>query len=126
MKKVVARHCGSRRIRQYLQNKYNWSNDTFESIDWDAHKNAIEKFNVTTRINNNGKFRVIGWVKRGEVQDQGVDQPNRGLPNNAGRVMVEAGTVNHHITRLDPMMPELLNRRTLQQKKFDIHYDFRT
>ena len=57
---------------------------------------------VTICINELCKFRVIGWSKRGEVQDHGVDQPRNGLPQNAARVMVESGTLNHHINRLDP------------------------
>ena len=58
------------------------------------------------------KFHVIGWENRGKVQYQGVDQPSNssnGLPCNAARVMVEYGTLNHHITRLDHMRPSDVN-----------------
>ena len=75
---------------------------------------------VTNFINNVCNFRVIGWIKRGEVQDQGVDQPSKGLPHNAGKVMVQSGTVNHHITKLEPMRPELLDSIVLNQMKFDV------
>ena len=49
------------------------------------------------------------WLKRGEVLDQGVDQPNNGLPYNATRTTVESGTLNHHIKRFEPMTPESID-----------------
>ena len=79
---------------------------------------------VTSYINGLCKFRVIGWAKRGEVQDQGVDQPNNGLPYNSSRVMVQSGTLTHHITRLDPMKPEKVNIQQLNEMKFDTVKDF--
>ena len=62
---------------------------------------------------------MFGWVKRGEVQDSGVDQPNNGLAYNAQRVMVEAGTLNHHISRLDSMFPMRIDLEELKEKKFN-------
>jgi hypothetical protein len=75
-------------------------------------------------INNSGGWQVFGWAKRGEVLDQGVDQPNNGLPHNAPRVMVEAGTLNHHITRLEPMCPERVDLDALNGIKFDVTTGF--
>lgn len=75
-------------------------------------------------LTRNGGVRVIGWIKRGEVQDQGVDQPNNGLPYNAPRVMVQAGTLNHHITRIDPMVPENIDLDVLGHLKFDVNSIF--
>ena len=43
---------------------------------------------VARYINKLCKFCVIGWGKRGEVQDRGVDQPSNGIPHNEARVMV--------------------------------------
>ena len=85
---------------------------------------AVE--NVTEYINGLCKFRVLGWAKRGEVQDQGVDQPNNGLPYNAARVMVQSGTLNHHITRLDPMKPQNVDIDHLEKMKFNVDRDFET
>lgn len=82
--------------------------------------------NVTKNINETCKFRIIGWAKRGEVQDAGVDQPNNGLPHNASRVMVQSGTLIHHITRLDPMNPAAVNMTLLKSMKFDVVNDFVT
>ena len=85
---------------------------------------ALDK--VTKYINRLCKFRIIGWAKRGEVQDQGVDQPNNGLPHNASRTMVQSGTLNHHVTRVDPMRPESVNIEYLNSLKFDIVEGFQT
>eukprot|EP00956_Cyclotella_meneghiniana_P020004 scaffold34835_cov17-Cyclotella_meneghiniana.AAC.1 len=38
------------------------------------------KMYVTRYINLRGGFKIVLWVKRGVVMDQGVDQPNNGLP----------------------------------------------
>ena len=55
--------------------------------------------------------------------DQGVAQPSQGLPHNASRIMVQSGSLNHHITRLYPMKPNILNKDYLQSIKFDINTD---
>ena len=79
---------------------------------------------VFTYINRHGGgFRVIGWSKRGEVLDQGVDQPNSGLPYNASRTMVEAGTLRHHITALNPMNPSGVDLDQLRHLKFNVSTD---
>jgi hypothetical protein len=76
---------------------------------------------VFNYINENaGGFRTMGWVRRGEVLDQGVDQPSNGLPYNAQRVMVEAGTLRHHITRLDPMNIDDVDLDVLHRLKFNV------
>jgi hypothetical protein len=75
-------------------------------------------------INSLGGFQVIGWVKRGEVEDQGVDQPNNGLHHNAQRVMVQSGNLNHHISRLEPMHPQDVNPLILDGYKFDVTSGF--
>ena len=96
---------------------------TFEEYEVeDRLFSALDR--VTNLINNNGKFRLIGWVKRGEVQDHVVDQSSRGLPSNVGKVMVQSGTVNHHITRLDPMTLDTLDITLLENAKFNVQNDF--
>ena len=72
-------------------------------------------------INNTaGGFMVVGWTKRGEVQDQAVDQPGNGLPHNAPRAMVQSGNLNYHITRIDPMRPKDVDLDILQGLKVDV------
>ena len=75
-------------------------------------------------INLACKFQIIGWAKRGEVMDQGVAQPIQGLSHNASRIMVQSGSLNHHITRLDPMKPNMLNKEYLHSIKFNINTNF--
>ena len=76
---------------------------------------------VTSLINNTaGGFMISGWTKRGEVQDQAVDQPGNGLPHNASRMMIHAGTLNYHVTRIDPMQPEKVDLDVLQRLKIDV------
>ena len=79
---------------------------------------------VTTYINNHGGFLVMLWVKRGEVLDQGVDQPNNGLPYNAAHTTVQSGILNHHITRMEPMTPESINVEQLNELKFHVSTGF--
>ena len=55
-------------------------------------------------------------MKRGVVEDQGVDQPGTfNLPN----IMVQSRTITHHITRADPMSPQLIDKRHLDSLKFN-------
>lgn len=88
--------------------------DDFEIEDriYRAARDAMDYIN-----NNAGGFRVVGWAKRGEVQDQAVDQPGNGLPHNAPRVLVQSGNLNHHITRLDPMRPQDVDLSVLEGLK---------
>ncbi len=62
--------------------------------------------NVLGYINSQGGFKVYGWTKRGEIQDQAVDQPGNGLPHNAPQNVVEAGELVFHVTRVEPARPK--------------------
>lgn len=75
-------------------------------------------------INSKGKFLVVGWAKRGEVMDQNVDQPSNGLPHNTPKTMVQSGTLNHHITKLEPMTPTVLSQEFLDILRFDVIVGF--
>ena len=88
----------------------------------DRHYNAWS--DITAYINRLGNFRIIGWAKRGEIQDQGVAQPGQGLQHNAAKVMVQSGTLNHHICRIEPMKPSILNQSYLKTLKFDVRTGF--
>ena len=81
--------------------------------------------NIFDYINTNGLFKVILWVKRGEVLDQGVDQPNNGLPYHAESTRVESGNLNHHIVRLFPMKPDDLDMTEFEALKFNIDESMR-
>ena len=80
--------------------------------------------NVMQYISRVSKFVVIGWVKRGQVVDQGVAQPGNGLQHNASRVMVQSGSLTHHVTRLDLMRPNLVCNEYLNTLKFNVSTGF--
>ena len=75
-------------------------------------------------INRIEKFQVVGWAKRGEVMDQEVSQPNNGLHSTAAKVMVQSGTLNHHITKLEPMNPSVLNSEYYDTLRFNVDTGF--
>ena len=70
------------------------------------------------------KFAVIGWVKRGQVLDQGVAQPGNGLQHDAARVMVQSGSLAHHVARLGTMRPRLVDESILDSLKFNVANGF--
>lgn len=69
----------------------------------------------TKYTNARGLFRGFGWIKRGEVEDQGVDQPNS---RDAERILVDSSTTKYHITRLEPMHPHKIDTRELRMSSF--------
>ena len=77
-------------------------------------------------INEHGGFRIYLWVRRGEIKDQGVDQPNRGLAWNAERATVESGLIKHHIVRMEPANPAALDVDALEGFKFNVSSGFNT
>ncbi len=66
---------------------------------------------------------VLGWTKRGEVQDLAVDQPGNGLPHNAPCVMVEAGDLRYHVTRIELTQPKEIDLDILDGLKIDVATD---
>ena len=97
--------------------------NTFE--DYEIEDRFFSSLDYITRyINTKGKFQVVGWAKRGEVMDQGVSQPNNGLHHTASRVMVQSGTLNHHITILEPMTPSALNSEYYDGLRFNVETGF--
>jgi len=90
--------------------------------DYEVEDNFFQAIeSVLDYINRTCKFRIIGWVKRGEIIDQGVEQPNT---YNAHKILVQSGSLNHHITRVDPMKPHLIEKRHLKSLKFNTVDDF--
>lgn len=69
----------------------------------------------TRYTNARGLFRGFGWIKRGEVQDQGVDQP---AGRDAERILVDSSITKYHITRLEPMYPHRINPTELRWHSF--------
>ena len=77
-------------------------------------------------INNHGGFQIFAWVKRGEMLDQGAEQPGSGLPHYATRTTIESGNLIYHIVRMEPMVPENIDLDELAALKFDVTQGFRT
>ena len=121
----------TRFVSKHFMRSYGWSDELpvgvkathFES--YQVENRVFEAIQgVTAYINNHGGFLAFLWVKRGEVNDQGVDQPNNGLPNNAAHTRVESGVLKHHIVRLDPMIPESSDIEQFDELKFDVKNGF--
>lgn len=66
-------------------------------------------------VNQNGGFTVTGWVRRGMVEDEGAEQPNR----NEQPQMVEAGELTYHITSVEPTTPDAIDHAQLEEMRFD-------
>jgi hypothetical protein len=77
-------------------------------------------------INERGGFLIIGWAKRGMIQDQGaVAQQDQGQqryeqPTNQGNKLVENVDVRLHIVRIDPTNPENINLDKLNALKHNM------
>jgi hypothetical protein len=77
-------------------------------------------------INERGGFRIIGWAKRGMIQDQGAvaqqdqGQQRYGQPTNQGNNMVENADVRLHIVRIDPTNPENIVMGELNALKYNM------
>ena len=81
---------------------------------------------VMRYINDRGGFRIIGWAKRGMIQDQGATvqqdqgQQRYGQPTNQGNNMVENADVRLHIVRIDPTHPENIDLGELNDLKYNM------
>ena len=61
-------------------------------------------------INDNGGFTVIGWYKRGEINDISTDESQN---------EVESSEVGHHIVSVYPSRPNVVNSQALKNENFD-------
>ena len=72
---------------------------------------------VINYISNNGGWRIIGWAKKGMVEDTNAPQQQNGF--NQERPMIRAGNLKYNIARIEPMHPENLDMELLNDMKFD-------
>ena len=100
-------------VRSHTFQDYEIEDRFFSSLD-----------RIMRYINSKNKCQVVGWAKRGEVMDQGVLQPNEGLHSTAAKVMVQSGTLNHNITKLEPMDLTSLNSEFYDTLRFDVETGF--
>ena len=64
-------------------------------------------------------------MKIDEVEDQGVYQPNNGMPHNYKRVMVQWNFLNHYVSIMEPINSEVINIITLNGFKFNVDTGFK-
>ncbi len=83
---------------------------------------------VLEYINSRGGLRVVGWAKRGMIQDQGAagqqdNQAQRGYGQQANQVnnMVKNAEMQYHVVRLNPTDPARINLRELNELKFTMN-----
>ena len=62
-------------------------------------------------INDNGGFTVVGWYKRGEIND---------ISNDDSQNEVESSEVGHHIVSIYPTNRDIIKMRDFTSKQFDI------
>ena len=79
------------------QSEISLTDDFFDILD------SIDK--VIELINDNYGFTVIGWYKRGVINDRSLVTKGNGTGNNGNtneEVQVQSGDVNYHIVELQP------------------------
>ena len=91
-------------------------------------------------INNNGGFTIVGWYKRGVINDRtivnaraansnssglGVNVSANNNNNNDDQVQVDSGDISYHIVSISPTNRNFLNQQSvlghqLDQLKYDV------
>ena len=95
----------------YLKSPFSW-NVRENLLDYTAAYFNLQIFiaKIIEFINNNGGYTVIGWYKRGEINDISNDD----IQND-----VESGEVGHHIVSIYPTNPDVLKMREFKDNQFD-------
>lgn len=70
-------------------------------------------------VNKNCGFSVVGWIRRGEVVDQGVDAP---IGRNEHPQMIDAGEFTYHISHIEPTRAAVRVSKELAELKFDVFH----
>ena len=94
---------------------------------------AIE--NVISHINDNGGFTVVGWYRRGTINDRTLVESRSSNNTTNGRsnnntstnedIQVVAGEMTYHVVELYPTNRSLMDKTSilgeeLHEKKFDV------
>ncbi len=67
--------------------------------------------NVLEYVNTNGGFTVIGWYKRGEINDISIDDSQN---------VVESENIWYHVVSMYPTNKDLIKSPELKEEQFDI------
>ena len=107
---------------------------TKESLDMTDHFDSMEEKieSGVDHINDHGGFTVIGWYKRGQVQDRTVliqnenEQSSRYAASNNPPVQVDNSTIKFHPCVIRPTKKEFFKKGTreyeeLKKNKFNVN-----
>ena len=85
----------------------------FNLLDYTPSYFSLQKAadDVVKYINDNGGFTIIGWYKRGEIND---------VSNDDSQNDVESSDIGYHIVSIFPTNRSVVNRMELKNKQFDI------
>ena len=112
----------------FLLEMNDFSSISFTYIYPNAHLSSSVKFNqldytsayvklqkcideVVEYINLQGGFTVVGWYKRGEINDQSNDDSQN---------EVESSEIGFHVVSISPTDRKVMDHSTLKVKQFDI------
>ena len=97
-------------INLYLKSRFSW-NVRANLLDFTPAYFQMQKCitKIIELINNNGGFTVIGWYKRGEIND---------ISNDESQNDVESGEVVHHIVSIYPTNPDVLKMHEFENNQF--------
>ena len=106
----------------FLESKHDWIEEFFDLLD------RIDR--VMDFIRDNGGFTIIGWYKRGLINDRSLvsnaNTNNNHGNNGADTVQVDNGDVHFHIIEILPTDRSMLNHLSvlgaqLNNHKFDVN-----
>ena len=95
----------------YLKKFFN-SSIRFNQLDYNDTYFSIQKVadDIVKYINENGGFTVIGWYKRGEIND---------ISNEESQNEVESSDIGYHIVSIVPTNRLIVDRTEFNSMKFD-------
>lgn len=98
--------------KMYMKTPFS-STTRFNNLDFTPAYFSLQKAadDVVEYINDNGGFTVIGWYKRGEIND---------VSNEESQNDVESSDIGYHIVHMYLTNREVAKRTDLEAMKFDI------
>jgi len=102
---------------QFLEGQSFPIGTTVESLTADLQDRTELEESIERQIsfwNRHGGYDCLGWVRRGNVRDQGVDQPGPTQRNEAVHYVASKDLI-HHISQLVPSKP--VNNLSAEEKK---------
>jgi len=96
----------------YLKTPFSW-NIRANLLDFTHAYYKLQECieNTIDYINSNGGFTVIGWYKRGEIND---------ISNDDSQNEVESSEIGHHIVSIYPTNRDIVKLDEFKTKQFDI------